>query len=171
MGSFGPPVVQKSPLNVDSREDEEDDELSHGGRAPLNPRLIAALIDGLVAIGLYIVMALVLPDFLGKLAWVVQAAYWVTRDSLPFLNGQSIGKTAMKLKVEKNDGSSMINDWQTAIIRNIPLIIPFFGLIEAIVLMTRESKPEKGLRLGDEWAKTKVVVWRPEEDAGDEKPV
>ena len=161
-GNSGPPVIQDNSLRVDEPE-EEGDELTHQAKAPLNPRLIAAVIDGLVAFGLYWVVATVLPDFLGKLAWLVQAAYWVTRDSLPFLNGQSVGKTAMKLKVLKNDGTSLVNDWQTAIVRNIPLIIPFFGLIEAIVLFSRDSKPERGLRLGDDWAKTKVVVWRPEE--------
>lgn len=94
----------------------------------------------------------------------------MTRDSLPFLKGQSIGKTAMKLKVVKKDGSDLVNDWQTGAIRNILMVVPFFGpLIEAIVLVSRDGKPEKGLRLGDDYAKTKVVVWRPEEEAeGDE---
>ncbi|MEP4076931.1 RDD family protein [Haloferula sp.] len=160
-GKSGPPVIQ----DKDERVGEpEEDELAHRAIAPLNPRLIAAIIDGLVAIGLYFVAIMVLPGMLERLAWVLWGGYLVTRDSLPFLKGQSVGKTAMKLKVQKNDGSSMLQDWQTAIVRNIPLIIPFFGLIEAIVLFSRDSKPERGLRLGDEWAKTKVVVWRPEEE-------
>jgi len=166
-GNAGPPVVQQAPATIDSQE-EEGDELTHGVTAPLNPRLIAAVIDGLVAMGLYLIAWKLLPGFLDKVAWLLQFAYWVTRDSLPFLKGQSIGKTAMKLKVQKKDGTSMINDWQTAIVRNIPMLIPIFGpLVEAIVLFSRDSKPERGLRLGDEWAKTKVVVWRPEEEAED----
>jgi hypothetical protein len=31
-------------------------------------------------------------------------------------------------------------------------------LVELFVLLTREDKPERGRRLGDEWAKTKVIV-------------
>ncbi|MGB6219454.1 RDD family protein [Haloferula sp.] len=165
-GNSGPPVLQEKPIVKD--EDQGDDELVHGAMAPLNTRLIAALIDGLVAMGLYLIAWKLLPAFLENLAWVFQFGYWVTRDSLPFLKGQSIGKTAMKLKVEKRDGTTMIKDWPTAVIRNLPMIIPFFGpLIEAIVLFTRDNKPEKGLRLGDDFAKTKVVVWRPEEEAAE----
>ncbi|MEM1082851.1 MAG: RDD family protein [Verrucomicrobiota bacterium] len=160
-----PPVVQEKPTEVE----EADDALSHGAIAPLNTRLLAGLIDGLVAVGIGIAASIVLPDLLDRLVWVLQAAYWVTRDSLPFLKGQSIGKTAMKLKAVKAGGGSLVNDWQTAIIRNVLLIVPFFGIIEVIVLLTRDNKPERGMRLGDDWAKTKVVVHRPEEDQPDEE--
>jgi hypothetical protein len=36
-----------------------------------------------------------------------------------------------------------------------------------IVLLTREDKPDQGVRLGDEWAKTMVVPVAP---AGDDEP-
>jgi uncharacterized RDD family membrane protein YckC len=76
---------------------------------------------------------------------------------------------AMKLKVEKQGGGDITGDWRAAVVRNIALIIPLFAVVEAIVLFTREDKPEKGLRLGDEWAKTKVVVaGSSSEDTSDE---
>jgi len=163
-GISGPPVIQAA-VKVDPHE-ESDDELAHGSPAPLNSRLLEGLIDGLVATGLALVTALIMPDILDKLALVISIAYMMTRDSLPFLKGQSIGKTAMKLKVVKKDGSDLVGDWSTGIIRNILFVIPFFGpLVEAIILITRDSKPENGLRLGDDLAKTKVVVWRPDESA------
>jgi uncharacterized RDD family membrane protein YckC len=82
----------------------------------------------------------------------------VTRDSLPFLGGQSVGKKAMKLQVVTLEDKPITGNWEAALIRNGVLLIPFFGLIEIYVLLTREDKPERGRRLGDEWAKTKVII-------------
>ncbi|MCH7226503.1 RDD family protein [Haloferula sp. A504] len=154
-----PPEPKQKASSVRVTEDSsEEDEGVPGGIPPVNTRIIAAIIDLLVATGIYWTAAMILPDVLDRLSWILWAAYLVTRDSLPFLKGQSIGKMAMKLKVEKQGGGDITGDWQAAIVRNIALLIPLFGLVEAIVLFTREDKPEKGLRLGDEWAKTKVVV-------------
>ena len=85
----------------------------------------------------------------------------MTRDSLPFLGGQSVGKKAMKLRVVTQQGASLVNNWEAALIRNAVLAIPLFGFVELIILLTREDKPERGLRLGDEWAKTKVIIAPP----------
>ena len=101
-----------------------------------------------------------LPGFAERIAWLVGIAYLVTRDSLPFLGGQSVGKKAMKLKVVTLEGKPITGNWEAALIRNGVLLIPFFGLIELFVLLTREDKPEHGRRLGDEWAKTKVIMPR-----------
>lgn len=164
--SSGPPVIQDKPVKVDTPEEVGDDDLAHGESAPLNPRLLAALIDFLTASGIAFAAWLILPGFLDRLTTVLAIAYMMTRDSLPFLKGQSIGKTAMKLKAVKQDGSALVNDWQTGIIRNILFVVPFFGpLVEAIVLFNRDNKREKGRRLGDDWAKTKVIVWKPDEEA------
>ncbi|MBB5350553.1 putative RDD family membrane protein YckC [Haloferula luteola] len=151
----GPPpkVVQEAP------SDDDDEELVEGGIPPINTRILAALIDGFVAAGIGYGLRILLPgshlDFLASLAAL---AYVVTRDSLPFLKDGSIGKMAMKLRVEKSGGGSIQGDWVTAVKRNVALLIPFFGLIEAIVLFNRENGAQRGLRLGDEWAKTRVIV-------------
>ncbi|MEN9975371.1 MAG: hypothetical protein RLZZ282_1377 [Verrucomicrobiota bacterium] len=129
-----------------------------GTLAPFNTRMLAALVDMFVAIGLQILVTLILPGFSMLLAWLVGMAYLVARDSLPFLGGQSVGKKAMKLQVVTQQGASLVNNWEAALIRNGVLVIPFFGFIEVIILLTREDKRERGLRLGDEWAKTKVIV-------------
>lgn len=42
---------------------------------------------------------------------------------------------------------------RSGVIRNIVLWIPFFPLVELIVLLSNNN----GLRLGDQWAKTKVI--------------
>jgi uncharacterized RDD family membrane protein YckC len=129
------------------------------GEVPINSRILAAVLDLLVAGGLAIAVSFILPWFGSRIAWLVSAAYLLTRDSLPFLDGQSVGKKAMKLKVVTLDGSSLAGNWEVGAIRNAILMVPFVGiLIELIVLLTREDKPERGRRLGDEWAKTKVIV-------------
>jgi uncharacterized RDD family membrane protein YckC len=153
--SAGTPVV-----NVRIREAgaAEDDASKAGARASLNTRIVAAVIDSLVSSGLMIAASFVLPHFAEKIAWLLGVGYMVTRDSLPFLGGQSVGKKAMKLRAVNREGQSLTGNWEAALIRNAILMIPFFGLIELFVLLTREGKPEQGVRLGDEWAKTKVIV-------------
>ena len=107
-------------------------------------RIIAYLIDVAVVVAL---------AFVPVLGWIVGAAYLLTRDGLPFLDGQSIGKKAMKIRAVSEDGMPLTNNWGPVVIRNIVLWIPFFPLIELIVMLTNPQK----LRLGDQWAKTKVI--------------
>lgn len=136
---------------------EEGAESPATGLAPFNTRITAAALDIVVAMGIAIGLAFILPEFASRLAGLTGLAYLITRDSLPFLGGQSVGKKAMKLRVVTLDGKSLVNNWQAALIRNGVLIIPFFALVELFILLTREDKPERGRRLGDEWAKTQVI--------------
>lgn len=126
--------------------------------APFNARITAAAVDIVVAMGITIGLTLILPEFASRLAGLTGVAYMVTRDSLPFLDGQSVGKKAMKLRAVTLEGKSLVNNWEAALIRNGVLIIPFFILVELFILLTREDKPERGRRLGDEWAKTRVIL-------------
>lgn len=128
------------------------------GQASFNSRVTAAVIDMVVASGIAIGLAFILPGFADRLAWLAAIAYLVTRDSLPFLGGQSVGKKAMKLRAVTVDGQSLVGNWEAALIRNGVLAIPLFAFVELFILLTREDKPERGLRLGDEWAKTKVII-------------
>ena len=111
------------------------------------------------------------------------------RESLPVLDGQSIGKRAMQLQTVTLDGEVLKGGWDESMLngnmlRNVPLLVPLFPIVELIVLSTRasqhhgigglcrqcaceiERKPEfKPLRrLGDQWAGTKVISFssRPE---------
>lgn len=151
----GPPLVNVKIRQAGAAAEEETDD---GGLAPFNTRVIAALIDVVLSIGLQITVIFILPSFADSLAWLVGVAYLIARDSLPFLGGQSVGKKAMKLKVVTLEDKSIVGNWEAAAIRNAVLLIPFFGLIEIFVLLTREGKPEHGRRLGDEWSKTKVII-------------
>jgi uncharacterized RDD family membrane protein YckC len=149
------PVVK---VKIRAAGDPADEMASGDGLAPFNPRVVAVVIDLLVGLGVTIGCVWLLPGLLEWIGQLVGLGYFVTRDSLPFLNGQSVGKKAMKLKVTTLDGTSLAGNWGAALIRNGVLLIPFFALVELYLLLTRENGADRGRRLGDEWAKTKVVV-------------
>lgn len=161
------PMPSSMPSNdgvkVKLRTGGEDDDSPKHGVVPFNTRITAAVIDVVVSSGLLIGLTLLLPGFAQKIGYLASLGYLITRDSLPFLGGQSIGKKAMKIKVVTLEGKSLVGNWEAAVIRNVALIIPLFGFVELFILLSREEKPERGRRLGDEWAKTKVIF--------EEKPV
>jgi len=113
-------------------------------KAETGSRIVAYLIDA-------ILMALM--SFVPIAGWIAAIAYGLTRDALPFLDGQSVGKKAMGLRAVSEDGQPLTNNWGPSIIRNIVLWIPLFPIVELIVMLTNEN----GLRLGDQWGKTRVI--------------
>ncbi len=70
-----------------------------GADATLGNRLLATFLDAVVALGLALAVQLldVLPfiEIGDQLSWVVLGGYIISRDSLSFLQGQSVGKKAM----------------------------------------------------------------------------
>ena len=161
-----PALADPAKLKIRTAPEPVADLSPHGALAPFNTRVIAAVIDCVLAFGLQIATWIVLPGFFGaSLPWLVGLvglAYLVTRDSLPFLGGQSVGKKAMHLKAVTLDDQSLAGNWGPGLIRNGVLAIPLFVLVELFILISREDKPEHGRRLGDEWAKTKVIVVKDE---------
>lgn len=145
-------------VKIRNAQDSDDDGSPVAGLASFNSRVTAAVIDMVVASGIAIGLAFILPGFADRLAWLAAIAYLVTRDSLPFLGGQSVGKKAMKLRAVTLDGESLVGNWEAALVRNGVLAIPLFAFVELFILLTREDKPGRGRRLGDEWAKTKVII-------------
>lgn len=112
--------------------------------ATAGDRFLASLIDGIL-----ISVASVIPI----IGTIVGIAYFLTKDALPFLNGQSIGKKAMKIRVlEEQTGEAITNKWDKAIVRSISLMIPIFGIVDAFMVLTEDRK-----RFGDKWAKTIVI--------------
>ena len=126
-----------------------------GVETDLVKRFLGAFIDGIVAGTIGYVTFLITGSAFPQ--WIAIGLVFLTRDSLPMLEGQSIGKKVMKTKAVKEDGSSLSGDWVTGATRNILLAIPLAGLVEVYILLTRSSNPRDGLRLGDDWAKTKVI--------------
>lgn len=117
-----------------------------GTNASIGNRILAVLIDGLI------VMAMSIVPVIG---FLVGLAYMLTRDALPFLDGQSVGKKVMKLRaVSSETNAPLTNNWGASLVRNVVLYIPFFAIVELVVL----SNSPENRRLGDQWAKTKVIV-------------
>ena len=142
--------VDPNPINPGS--DLVTPEAKIDSEATLGQRCGAYLIDALIAIGLTLVTSKA-----GSISNIIGMAYILTKDALPFLDGQSIGKKALGLKAVTQDGESLSGNWSPGLIRNAVLLIPFFPLVELIVLLTKKDAPEGLLRLGDQWAKTKVL--------------
>jgi uncharacterized RDD family membrane protein YckC len=139
-------MEQQEDLNVPDLDAVEETSLS-GTPATKQQRFVALLIDGLIAGALTLVPM--------RIGWALYLAYLLTRDALPFLEGQSIGKKLMKIRAVKGpELTPLTNDWTTSIIRNISLVIPFVGLIEAVLYLVGN----KDTRLSDELLKTGVRV-------------
>ena len=158
-----PPADKPSapPLKVSIAEDQPEttaDAEPREAEASLQDRVIATVIDLVICAGIMVTASFLpsfaAPDSLGKL---LAAAYLVTRDSLPFLGGQSVGKKAMRIRAVTSGGESLAGNWKAGVIRNAVLLIPFFIIIELYVLITRQDQPTPAIRLGDEWAGTKVI--------------
>lgn len=155
---FAPPPTIPIPEEAKKKVKEEapdPDAVNPGDIAPFNTRLIAALIDTGVVIAINVVLTMILPNMLHFVASLSGIAYMLTKDSLPFLGGQSVGKKIMKLRAVTWDGEPLTGNWEKGALRNAFL---FIAIVELVVLLLREEKPEKGRRLGDDFAKTKVIV-------------
>lgn len=88
--------------------------------------------------------------YLGIIAALV---YSFAKDALPYLNGVSIGKRIMGIRVVSyQDGRPITHDYKKAIVREIVTFIPLLNLIDIAFIFRGE-----GRRLGDEWADTIVV--------------
>lgn len=107
-------------------------------------RVLAFLIDWIITIPFC---------FIPCVGWIVAVAYGITKDCLPFLGGRSIGKRLMKIRPVTAEGASLSGNWGPGIVRNVVFMIPFFIFVELYLLFTDKEI----LRLGDKWAKTKVV--------------
>ena len=109
-------------------------------------RTVAWLIDILIALGL---AHLFIP-----LGWGAAGLYWLVRDGL--FDGQSIGKRVMGLKVIVLPNNVRCTILPSAI-RNVLWIIPFVGIVMAIVAVHAQQHDPDGRHWGDRLADTRVV--------------
>ena len=114
-------------------------------QAPLMERMLAAIIDLIIAGGFC---------FFPRIGWIIGLLYHLTRDSLPFLNGQSFGKYLMRLQViTVPQQESLVNKPDKSFIRGVVMLIPILNIIDVWYLFA------KGYRLADKWAETAVVPY------------
>eukprot|EP00903_Cladosiphon_okamuranus_P003789 g3787.t1 len=102
-----------------------------GTNADLGQRILGGFIDFLVAFAL----SYILGQINSGIGFIAAVGYWLVRDSLPFLNGVSVGKMVAKTKAVTETGASLSGDWKTGVLRNFPMAIPVFNLVELIILI------------------------------------
>ena len=115
-------------------------------RASKWKRLGAALLDG------FFTMA---TGFIPYVGIVVAVAYTLLKDGMGLkgLKGRSLGKSLLNLKVVAFEGGAEMARWTDSLKRNFLFLIPFMGLVEAIVVLADKD----GRRLGDRIAGSLVV--------------
>lgn len=134
-----PPVAEETVI--------EPETLPTGEAATTGNRVLATLIDGVVGS---------IVSGIPVVGWVAGPAYMLTRDALPFLDGQSLGKKVMKLRaISTETGKPLTNEYGASALRNVLLLAFGIGALVELIVM---SQNKDGLRLGDQWAKTKVIV-------------
>lgn len=162
------------PHRPEKRSGPERDRLVPGPRADLFRRLVAALLDGLVAAALNLAIPI--------LGGLPGAAYLLFKDAIPYqitrnriYANQSIGKRAAGLEVLVLSGADPVVGWGLSALRNWPLAIGtiltvaplggwflgpvlsfLLGLLETVLIV---FDPD-GRRLGDRTAETQVVPAR-----------
>lgn len=132
-------------------------------------RLIAALLDGALA---------ALPSVVPLPGEILGALYVLFKDGIMYRlfksegwKNRSIGKRYMEIEVVRQDGKTV--DLRTSAQRNLPLAVAYvflftpgpnrgFGPLLGFIVLLAELvamivRPESR-RLGDEWARTKVVA-------------
>jgi uncharacterized RDD family membrane protein YckC len=123
-------------------------------KASAGSRLVAVVIDILIS---YIPVALlfILMGFTGyQLGGMLALVYNLVKDAVPALNGQSLGKRAMNIRVVNYEtGNPITGDYGASAIRAVSLMIPLLNVIEFILVIADHN----GRRIGDKWAKTIVV--------------
>ena len=134
----------------------------------LPQRILAGVVDCLIAIALISVAQAVLPDFLGT---ALAMAYLLFKDSLPFLGGQSIGKKITKIQAVTEGGEPLTgNNLTKGLIRNVFAAVFPLALVEIFILNSREKAPNAGQRLGDGFAQTKVIAIQAKEAPSADSP-
>ena len=89
---------------------------------------------------------------------ILLIVYFFTRDSLPFLDGQSIGKKLLGIRVLKAQSlKSTKGEFGVVFLRTLPEILPFVNVVDACYIFSESRQ-----RIGDRWAKTIVVIDKPE---------
>lgn len=139
-------------------------------KADVAKRGVAALIDGVIAS----VLTWAIPGIGG----LVGGAYILLRDGFDFefMQGRSIGKTVMKLRVVRNDGrpmdltASAMRNWTLSLglLISVLVLIPILGWLGALALgliapvislieLVLVLVDPEGRRFGDRTGGTKVI--------------
>jgi len=109
-------------------------------------RYMASFIDGLISTGL---------GFIPVVGIVLGIAYALLKDGLHIqgLHYCSIGKNVMGLRIVSAENGTPRYGWLDSLKRNITLLIPVVGIIEALFVLFAKDRR----RIGDKIAGTMVI--------------
>jgi len=116
----------------------------HNILAPdLGMRFFAFLID--IAIALFLCM-------IPKVGWMIGLIYFLGRDAMPALKGQSVGKKLFGIRILTTGTHEPLHlHPRRSVTRGLILLIPVVNIIDILRLVV------KGHRLADKWTDTYVV--------------
>ncbi|HDH49925.1 MAG TPA: hypothetical protein ENH04_00820 [Nitrospirae bacterium] len=137
--------------------EEDHSDKKEPGKAKILDRVIAKVIDFII-IG-------VLIEAIPKAGYFAGLAYLLLGDGL--FEGRSLGKRLIKLRVVFQEGGSVCG-FRESVMRNFPfaaayilMVIPIIGFVFPLLVLIFESLlmigNERGMRFGDELAKTRVI--------------
>ena len=140
---------------VNAQESEEVDVPEYNKASILN-RFVARIID--------LIVAAAFSKLLSPVGFFAGLTYLLIADG--FFDGRSLGKKLIRLRTVKEGGE--LCTYKESILRNLTMgtgyvmfFIPYIGWLLTIILYSIEGLivigNEKGLRIGDELAKTFVI--------------
>ncbi len=110
---------------------------------PLQKRLFAFLVDAVIAVVLVLIP---------KVGWIFGLIYFLGKDGMPSLKGQSAGKKIFKIRIlTAGTNEPLYLHPEKSVTRGLILLIPLVNVIDILRLIV------KGERLADKWTDTYVV--------------
>ena len=109
----------------------------------LKERFFAFLIDGAI-----VLLFCLIP----KVGWMFGLIYFLGKDAMPSLNGQSVGKKVFGIMILTEGTNEPIHlHPRRSITRGLILLIPLVNIVDVFQLL------RTGRRLADKWTETYVV--------------
>lgn len=124
--------------------DQSEEPIAFKG-AKIGPRVVCGAVD------IFIVLSLAY--FIPIVGVFMGVGYYLFKDALPLLNGQSFGKKIFQLRVQNQfDRSSTTSQFGDSFKRSLPIFIPVLNIVEFTLILLERT------RIGDQWAGTLVAV-------------
>ena len=109
----------------------------------LKERFFAFLIDGAIVLLLCLIP---------KVGWMFGLIYFLGKDAMPSLNGQSVGKKVFGIRILTEGTHEPIHlHPRRSVTRGLILLIPLVNIVDIFQLL------KTGRRLADKWTATYVV--------------
>ena len=109
----------------------------------LKERFLAFLIDGALVLLLCLIP---------KVGWLFGLIYFLGKDAMPSMNGQSLGKKVFGIRIlSEATHEPLYLHPRRSITRGLILLIPVVNIVDIYLLLTT------GRRLADKWTETYVI--------------